>query len=315
MKKEVLISAPSHVHIGNIDLNGSLGRKYGTLGFTLENPRLVLKLSLSDKDYAKNQEIINYISIYKEYLDCNKNFYAEIIEDIPKNVGLGRTTALALTIGFGINYLCNKKASIDELAKLTNRGNKNSGLGVNSFKYGGFIIDGGVKENNVAPLIFKGIVPDNLRIVAALPEKPIKKILELKQHEEEILSNLPTMEESFSSYLSRLVLMKIMPSFVEGDFKSFGEGLLEFNSSLGKYWKKYQDSIYCCKEVEEIINKLKDLGALCGCQSSWGPTSYGLFDYKKSDEAFETINELVKRLGGGKVWVTKVDNTGAFLKA
>ncbi|MGC8573084.1 MAG: beta-ribofuranosylaminobenzene 5'-phosphate synthase family protein [Caldisphaera sp.] len=315
MKKEVLISAPSHVHIGNIDLNGNLGRKYGTLGFALENPRFVLKLSLSETDYAKNEDIINYITIYKQYLNCNKSFEAEIIEDIPKNVGLGRTTSLILSIGFGITYLCNKKASIDELAKLTNRGNQNSGLGVNAFKYGGFIIDGGVKDNNVAPLIFRGIVPDDLRIIVALPEKPIKKILELKEHEEEILSNLPVMEESFSSYLSRLVLMKIMPSFEEEDFKSFGEGLTEFNSSLGRYWKKYQDSIYCCKEVEEIINELKSLGAYCACQSSWGPTTYGLFDYKKSDKALEVINELVKKLGGGKVWVTKVDNTGAFLKA
>ncbi|AFZ71180.1 beta-RFAP synthase [Caldisphaera lagunensis DSM 15908] len=315
MKNEVLISAPSHVHVGNIDLNGNLGRKYGTLGFSLESPRLVLRLKISEKDSINDKDGLNYISLFKQYLDCNKYFEAEILEDIPIHVGLGRTTALALSIGFGINYLCNKKASIDELAKVSNRGNQNSGLGVNSFKHGGFIIDGGVKGNNVAPLIFKGIVPDNLRIVVSLPEKPIKNILEIKKREDEILSNLPIMEESFSSYLSRIVLMKIMPSFIENDFKSFGEGLTEFNSSLGKYWKKYQDSIYCCKETEEIIKRFLDLGAYCACQSSWGPTSYGIFEYNDSIKAAEEIKKLINDLGGGKVWITKVDNIGAFLKA
>ncbi len=315
MKNEVLISAPSHVHVGNIDLNGSLGRKYGTLGFALESPRLVLKLKISDKDFINDKNALNYISLFKQYLNCNKYFEAKILEDIPAHVGLGRTTALALSIGFGINYLCNKKASIEELAKASNRGNQNSGLGVNSFKHGGFIIDGGIKANNVAPLIFKGIVPDNLRIVVALPERPIQSILEIKKREDEILSNLPIMEEAFSSYLSRIVLMKIMPSFVEGDFKSFGEGLTEFNSSLGKYWKKYQDDIYCCKETEEIIKKFLNIGAYCACQSSWGPTSYAIFDYNDSIKAAEEVKKLIKDLGGGNIWITKIDNVGAFLKA
>ncbi|MGC8566966.1 MAG: beta-ribofuranosylaminobenzene 5'-phosphate synthase family protein [Caldisphaera sp.] len=311
MIKKLTVSAPSHVHVGNIDLNGNFGRVYGTLGFALETPRLIINMEVSE-DTKNTEEIDLYLNLYKQFMNCNKSISAEIISDIPKNVGLGRTTALALSIGYGLNLLCKKSFEIIELAKIANRGNKNSALGVYSFKYGGFIVDGGVKNNEVAPIIFRGIMPENYRAVLALPEKPIKKILEIKRDEDKILSSLPKMDENFVGYLSRLVLMKILPSFSEGDIKSFGEGIMEFNRSLGKYWNKYQEGIYCCNEVNKLIEKFSEIGAVCACQSSWGPTTYGIFNYKEANYALNEIRKAIDKIGGGKVWISKIDNNGAF---
>ncbi|KXA88613.1 hypothetical protein AKJ62_04825 [candidate division MSBL1 archaeon SCGC-AAA259D14] len=37
---EVTVRAPAHLHAGNFDLAGDLGRLYGTVGFAIEDPSL-----------------------------------------------------------------------------------------------------------------------------------------------------------------------------------------------------------------------------------------------------------------------------------
>jgi hypothetical protein len=38
----VRVVVPAHLHAGNFDLNGGLGRLYGTVGFTIDYPKLVI---------------------------------------------------------------------------------------------------------------------------------------------------------------------------------------------------------------------------------------------------------------------------------
>jgi beta-ribofuranosylaminobenzene 5'-phosphate synthase len=40
----VRVVAPVHLHAGNFDLNGGLGRLYGTVGFTIDYPKLVIEV-------------------------------------------------------------------------------------------------------------------------------------------------------------------------------------------------------------------------------------------------------------------------------
>ncbi len=317
MRNTLIVSSPSHLHAGNIDLNGSMGRLYGTLGFALEKPRFTIKVkAIKNKsiEESTDKEILSYLNLYRDYMGCNKEFFIEIISDIPKHVGLGRTTAMSLSIGFALNILCKTHLDVTELAEIANRGNRNSALGLYSFKYGGFIVDGGVKSNKVAPIIFRGLIDEKYKLLIAIPEKPIKDIVRLKEKEEAILSSMPKMDDNFAAYLSRLVLMKILPSFAEGDFYTFGKGLTEFNSSLGKYWSKYQGGIYCCDETSKIIEEMKKLNSLCACQSSWGPTAYGIFLYKDIEKAYHRIEEILRHIGGGRAWISKVDNNGAYAR-
>ncbi|GBF09814.1 conserved hypothetical protein, partial [Aeropyrum pernix] len=89
----------------------------------------------------------------------------------------------------------------------------------------------------------------------------------------------------------------------------------EFNRRLGEYWAGEQGGIYCCSEVEEIVRAMVDAGAWSGLQSSWGPTVYGLTPARRAASVLEAARRAVEMVGGGKVWVTSVDNVGAVISS
>jgi beta-ribofuranosylaminobenzene 5'-phosphate synthase len=208
--------------------------------------------------------------------------------------------------------------SVEDVALIMGRGTITA-LGVYAFKTGGFIIEGGFKvdqrEKMVPPLIFQSALPKNWFFVVAVPEESRLKIAKLREKEDEILENLKVMPKELSDELSRLVLVKLMPAFVEKDLKEFGEALTEFNQKLGRFWKDYQEGTYCNQVVEEGV-KLMLRRSSCACQTSWGPTFYSIV--KGESEAKRLTEELKQYLsknGGGQVFYTKANNSGAsFLK-
>jgi beta-ribofuranosylaminobenzene 5'-phosphate synthase len=109
--------------------------------------------------------------------------------------------------------------------------------------------------------------------------------------------------------------MKILPAFVERDIKTFGEGLHQFNRLLGEFWSDYQENVYCCELVNEGIKLMLD-NAYCACQTSWGPTFYGLVKGTAQAEKVKSLvgNFLRDNGDGGEVFVTRVDNRGMVVR-
>ncbi len=315
----VRVSAPSHVHSGNMDLHGGLGRLYGTVGFTLEHPRLELEASEAERGVveargARAGEAEAYARRALEAWGCRGvGVSIRVLREIPAHVGLGSTTALALASGYAALTICGvRRFSVERLAEALGRGVP-SGLGVYSFTYGGFLVDGGFRPGgrHLPPLIFRAHVPRSVAIVVALPSKPIPRVLEVKRREEEVLQSLPRMSESMAERASRLILMGVMPAAAEGRWSDAARLLYEFNKMLGEYWARAQGSIYCCREVEELVREALEAGAWGALQSSWGPTVYALTDYRKAESVAEKLRRRVEEIGGGSVWVTRVDNQGA----
>src|SRR5690606_26223985 len=50
------VSAPARLHLGFVDLNGSLGRRYGSLGLAAEAPETEIRLSRADTTSAHGPE-------------------------------------------------------------------------------------------------------------------------------------------------------------------------------------------------------------------------------------------------------------------
>ena len=42
--RAITVSAPARLHLGFVDLNGSLGRKYGSIGLAVDQPATVLTI-------------------------------------------------------------------------------------------------------------------------------------------------------------------------------------------------------------------------------------------------------------------------------
>ena len=322
---KVVVSSPSHVHAGNYDINGGLGRLYGTVGMALESPRYVVEVaeskdSINVRGDGRRDEAARFArAALREArrLGCKLGGLEVVIaEEIPAHVGLGSTTALALSIAYGVFKLCGIEP-IDPvlLAKVTGRG-RYSALGVYSFSTGGFIVDGGFRpqEGGVPPLVFRAHVPRRISVIVALPERPIPEIRKIKEREWDILEALPRMSEEMAMWASREVLVGVMANIADGLWEEAFRHLHRFNEKLGGYWRREQGGIYCCREVSTLIESAVEAGAWAACQSSWGPATYVVVDSRRVREMADVVRGVLDRFGGGRIWVTRVDNEGAWAR-
>lgn len=310
--KCVKIIAPAHLHAGNIDLSGDFGRLYGTIGFTIDYPQLVVKIEKGENIEANDVYALKFAKIISSSLNI-KGFKIVVEKRFIEYAGLGYITSLGLAIGVGVSRFFDLGLDIEDVALIIKRGLVTA-LGVYACKYGGFIVEGGFRkefvEKSVPPLIFRSEIPENWVFVVVVPRVPWQKIVRMRiEKEDKILKEISIPSEE-SSYLSRLVLMKIIPAFIEKDLKVFGEALTEFNKRLGYYWEKYQGGIYCDKIVEKGIEIMIKY-AYSACQSSWGPTFYGILDNsKKAQELVEIFRKFLDENGGGDVFIAKGRNKG-----
>jgi beta-ribofuranosylaminobenzene 5'-phosphate synthase len=320
--KKITVSVPAHLHAGNMDLTGDLGRLYGTAGFVLKHPRTVITAEKASKTTASGEDADSAKSFAQAFIKKFRipgGVRIQVKESIPKNVGMGSQTALALSTASAIAGLYQKKISLEEAALALGRSDIVA-LGFYGFSGGGFIVDGGYrireKGKRVPPLLFRRPIPEDWRFVVCIPVKPLPAIMEIKADEDRILSELKKMPAEVSDRLSRIMLMQAMPAMAEGDIRTFGKAVTDFNSRLGGFWDDYQKGrIYCHPLVEDGVKLLMKSGAFGVCQTCWGPTFYGIFDdSKKAKQAAAKVKAFIDKNGGGSVFVTAGDNVGARVR-
>jgi beta-ribofuranosylaminobenzene 5'-phosphate synthase len=318
-----VVVAPAHLHAGNMDLTGDLGRLYGTAGFTIDYPRTVIEAVKSDKTTVTGEDKANaerFVRTFMKRFTTDGGIAVNVKETIPKHLGMGSQTALALSIGHAISELYNRSIDVEEMAIALGRSDIVA-LGFNSFQTGGFIVDGGYKieekGRRIPPCLFRYPIPEDWLFVVCIPHKPIPEILKIKENEEEILNNLKPMPEQMSDRLSRIMLMQVMPAIMEHDIQTFGKYLTAFNSRLGAgFWEEFQEgNTYCDPVVESGINILLENGAYGACQTCWGPTFYGIVDNGDiARKLVEKLETLLEKEGGGNVFYTPSNNQGAVIR-
>ncbi|MFA4641165.1 hypothetical protein [Pyrococcus kukulkanii] len=57
----IKVRAPAHLHTGNPDLSGDMGRLFGTLGFAIEYPYLEIEVSEAGKDKANDRDALKFL--------------------------------------------------------------------------------------------------------------------------------------------------------------------------------------------------------------------------------------------------------------
>lgn len=321
MVRRVVVSAPAHLHAGNIDLHGGLGRLYGTVGFTITYPRLVLEAEKCSGIIVEPEDspLAAYARAYAERLVVAYSLPGaciRLVSEIPLMVGLGSRTPLALGIASALSTLYRATIPLEDAALLTGRGIY-TGLGFYSYTRGGMIVDAGFprreKGRRIPVLVYRKALPENWRFLVVYPEKLRERVLDKKLAEDRILESMPAMEEGEAAKYSRIVLMKLLPAAEEENLGELLEALYALNHGLGKYWAHSQGSVYCCREVEEGIEILKEKG-YPAAQSSWGPVFYTIAPGPgEAKRLAESLKEWLERVGGGKVWITGPDNRGAVV--
>jgi beta-ribofuranosylaminobenzene 5'-phosphate synthase len=317
---EIRITTTGRLHLGFMDLSGSLGRLYGSIGVSLSTPQTTISvktqdhLSIQHSDRNKRRKIRSLVEAFSKHFQIEPNVAIRVHQSIPEHRGLGSGTQLAMALATAMTKAYGIKASIHDLSVIMGRGMRSS-IGIWSFEQGGLIIDSGKTRQEDGALavsppkaVFRYTFPEEWRFVVVIPER--KEGLSGKQEKDAMeLVNSP---EKLSEEICRLVLMKLLPSFIEKKIEEFGHALSEIDRKTGMFFAPVQGGIYSEKSSYKIIEHLLASGAYGAGQSSWGPAVYGLTSKEESNSIAECMRIfLEKQEIKGRVIVASGSNKGA----
>ena len=318
----VYVRTPSRLHLGLIDLNGGLGRAFGSIGLAITYPNIILEMKKSKEMNIQG----NGSELCKQFIDTLRNRYhvkdnvALILKNtIPEHVGLGSFTQISLAVAIAFTKIFDIDAPVNELALLMHRGDV-SGIGTAIFQHGGFVIDGGKKfeesrsklKQGIPPILFHHDFPKDWMFVIAIPN--VNRGL-TDSEEAKAFKELPSMSSLDVDKICRLIMMKLLPSLLEKNIEFFGDALTKIQNIVGKNFSSIQGGTYSSVEVTKCIEAMSKLGAYGVGQSSWGPTSYGLVKGEKQAEKIQSVLQGTLDKGvGGKVFTVKADNRGAKIE-
>jgi beta-ribofuranosylaminobenzene 5'-phosphate synthase len=328
----LIIETPSRLHLTLIDLNGIYDRIDGGVGITIEKPSLHLKAQPAEgievvfsKSKVLNEKlaqdytlkIINSATKTMEALSINGGFKFNVKTPYPPHSGLGSGTQLSLAVAKLISKMNDIDLKASDLAKIVGRGGT-SGIGVESFENGGFIIDGGHKviekpnflpssasPASPPPIIARYDFPLDWKIILTIPdvERGVSGAEEIDAFKNYCPIALNEVEK-----LSHILLMKLMPSVIESDLDSFGNAINTIQDiGFKKIENKLQNPI-----IANIMDDLRIAGAAGVGMSSFGPTIYAVTDTNEQN----IVNAAEKSLRnvGGEIITTSARNFGARLR-
>ena len=276
--EHVTVSAPARLHLGFVDLGGSLGRKFISAGLSIEGFKTTVTVSPAAKFSANgpaSERALQYARSLFEKINLNGACHVEVHSLVPMHAGLGSGTQLALAVGAAIVKMAQVDLEIDEIAYLLGRGAR-SGIGVAAFKHGGMIIDGGRgKQTRVPPTLAQHAFPETWRTLLIIDESDAGLH---GTHEADAFSTLPEFSDQCAAYLSRQVLTRVLPGIVEKDVHEFGLGVREIQQRIGDYFAPAQGGRYTSQAVAEVIEYLIEENIPGVGQSYWGPTGFAFFD-------------------------------------
>lgn len=307
----ISVSVPARLHLGFLDINGSLGRKFGSLGVSLSAPLTRFTLKTQPETTVTGPEAdraTRYLRTICKALGVNSHFGLDIAEAIPAHAGLGSGTQLALGIGSAVRQLSGIPADSRSDAIHLERGAR-SGAGIGLFDTGGVVLDAGrTQDGGPPPVIARHPFPDFWRIILVM-DRRLKGIH--GEAEREAFARLPPFPECETGQICRTVVIKALPALIERDISAFGIAIADMQRRLGDYFAPAQGGHYTSASVARIAGLLERAGAHgCG-QSSWGPTG---FAFAESEERAEELARAVRTAAdseGLEIMVVKGNNSGA----
>jgi len=312
---KVYVKTPARLHLGLIDLNGDLGRLFGGLGVGINRPNVVVEAEQSENlavTGEKTEQVKTLADRFLETYSIKSSASIQVKQVIPEHAGLGSGTQLALAVATALAKLFGVKASVQEFAEAMGRGQRTS-VGTTIFEQGGFVVDGGksTSEKRFPTTIFRQPFPKDWFFVVVIPD--VNKGL-AKSEETAAFKALAPMKAEDAGRMCRLTMMKLLPSLVECDIKSFGEALTQIQIVIGDYFAEVQGGTYSSQTATEGIALMQKLGAYGAGQSSWGPAFYGLTQKAKAKEIQLKVKAFLRKSVGGQAFVAKANNRGAYIK-
>ncbi|HJH32365.1 MAG TPA: beta-ribofuranosylaminobenzene 5'-phosphate synthase [Methanosarcinaceae archaeon] len=315
----IKIISPSRLHLTLIDLNAGIGRVDGSVGITLDSPHICISAEKADsiEVIGKSHLSDRMLAAAEAVMPDSCGIRITIEEDMPDHVGLGSGTQSALCAAMAVNELYALGMSVRELAIAVGRGGT-SGIGVASFKSGGFLVDGGhrfsdkgafspsaASRADPAPILFRHDFPD-WDIILALPDtKGAHDVQEVDIFKQVCPIPLREVQD-----ISHTILMQVMPAIIEGDIENFGCAV---NHIQAVGFKRREIELQS-QPVRDIIEFMQDSGTYGAGMSSFGPAVYGFIDSKIQGKRIQKdVQDILDETIGGSVMITHANNSGAMI--
>lgn len=315
---QVTVAAPARLHLGFVDPEGTLGRKFGSLGLTIDGPatRVALRLATHDTIDAEPGAEADVTRAREHLAELRRLFQRDtpialhLREVLPAHAGFGSGTQLALALARGFASLHGLDVGTSDLARALGRG-KRSGIGVAAFDRGGFLVDGGPGKDGPAPLLARAEFPEEWRVLLVLDPRGAGLH---GDDEGRALGRLQPMTQASAAHLAHLTLMQILPALHEADFAHFARGITEVQHVIGSYFAPAQNgSAYTSIAVAQLVEWLgANFDAAIG-QSSWGPTGFAMFaSQADAERALDRARAAGRVTGPLDVRIVKGRNHGAL---
>lgn len=308
----VRVIAPARLHLGFLDLNGGLGRKFGSIGLSVSEPVTELTIRSAPAASAFGEETDRtgkLIEQFSRHFKLDGTFAIDVKQAIPAHAGLGSGTQLALATGAGLMRLAGIASDPRSLGELVDRGAR-SAIGMASFIDGGFIIDGGRGQADRAPpVIVRQAFPEDWRVLLVLDRTSVGVH---GDRETRAFANLRVFPLATAAHLCHLTLLRLLPGLIERDIAVFGQALTEIQEVVGSHFAGAQGGgVFSSANVGRIVRRMGQLGASGLGQSSWGPTGFAFAESEDAaNKLFHTLDEEAKGLGL-EIVVVRGRNSGA----
>ena len=289
----VTVTVPARLHLGFLDLNGGLGRRFGSIGLAINGLKTSITFNAASQlrvTGPENERVRGYLQAMQRALHIEDSCHVRIDEVVPAHAGLGSGTQIALAVAAGVRRFHGLPLDVRGDAIRLERGAR-SGVGIGLFDHGGLVVDGGRGPlTTAAPVVSRMPFPEQWRILVVLD--PHRQGVH-GPDEREVFSKLAPSSDGQAAHLCRLVLMKALPALAECDIAGFGSAIKEMQMLLGDYFATIQGgSRFSSPDVAAALAALEDEGAYGIGQSSWGPTG---FAFAPSAEEANRLVESVYR--------------------
>nr|WP_026608569.1 beta-ribofuranosylaminobenzene 5'-phosphate synthase family protein [Methylocapsa acidiphila]CAJ01589.1 conserved hypothetical protein [Methylocapsa acidiphila] len=315
MFDSVTATAFARLHLGFLDMNGGLGRRFGSLGLAIDGRATRLSIRRAAGPRIEGPEAArasSHLACLKDSLRLASDYDLQIHEAIPAHAGLGSGTQLALIVAASVRRLECLPSNPAEDAILLQRGAR-SGIGAGLFERGGLIVDGGRGAQTATPPVIARLeFPEEWRVILVIDPHTEGAH---GQEERAAFAQLENFAASAAGEICRLVLIKALPAVAEADLDSFGDAVTRIQDIVGDYFAPAQGgSAFASKAVGGVMETLRRHGAKGTGQSSWGPTGFAFA--RDADEAHRLCGLVQEKVKASSldIAVCKGLNHGALVK-
>ena len=276
----LFIEAAARLHFGVLDLRGDLGRRFGGIGAAVPAPSLLIEAGPAARLAAEGPDatrVLEFARRFAAHHAVELPVQFRVHHAIPSHAGLGSGTQLALAVARAAAELTGLPTEVAALARAVGRGLR-SGVGTWTFAHGGFVLEGGRAgtdhADRVAPLLARLAFPPAWRCVVAVPRGNPGLA---GDQEAAALARLPAPDAREVERVAHLVLMQLLPALAEADLMGFGTALGEVQRITGGWFAPAQGGgVFAPGETRELVEQMREWGAVGVGQSSWGPAVYGI---------------------------------------